>query len=99
MSDYVDNFLNDFDKKQLLEDAASEILSQVCENLIWIRLSLTQAIVKCLNTDAKIRACYSTGAGIVVPDQYVQEAKEVCQGWITNQKSLLIIFGPYVIHI
>ena len=34
MSDYVDNFLNDFDKKQLLKDAASEILSQVCENFI-----------------------------------------------------------------
>ena len=34
MSGYVDGFLNDFDTDQLLEDTASEILSQVCLNFI-----------------------------------------------------------------
>jgi len=34
MSEYVEDFLGDFDAQQLLEDGASDILSQVCKNFI-----------------------------------------------------------------
>ena len=34
MADYVGDFLGSFDANQLLEDAASDILSQVSENFI-----------------------------------------------------------------
>ena len=43
--------------------------------------------MNCLNADPKIKACYVTGAGMVVPEEYVEPAKEVCKAWITNKKS------------
>merc|ERR1712193_501746 len=70
MADYVAGFLESFDAEQLLTDAASDILSQ--------------AIVKCLNTDPKINACYQTGVGMVVPDEYVEPAKELCQEFMDS---------------
>ena len=41
--------------------------------------------MKCLNQDPKIKACYATGAGCLVPEELVEPAKEVCKAWITNK--------------
>ena len=83
MAEYVGDFLGGLDAAKILEDGASDYLSKVCGKLISNRKVLVQLIVDCLNKDPKIKACYVTGAGCFVPEELVDSAKEVCQGWIT----------------
>ena len=83
MAEYVGDFLGGLDAAKILEDGASDYLSKVCGKLISNRKVLVQLIVDCLNKDPKIKACYVTGAGCFVPEELVDPAKEVCQGWIT----------------
>ena len=83
MAEYVEAFLGDIDAAKIVEDGASDYLSQVCGELISNRKFLVQLIVKCLNQDPKIKVCYATGAGVVVPEDLVDPAKQVCKGWIT----------------
>ena len=52
---------------------------------VYIELLFVKVIVKCLNQDPKIKACYATGAGCLVPEELVEPAKEVCKAWILNK--------------
>ena len=83
MTEYVEVFLGDINAAKIVKDGASDYLSQVCGELISNRKFLVQLIVKCLNQDPKIKACYATGVGAAIPGDLCDEAKGLCKGWIT----------------
>ena len=80
MADYVGDFLGGLEPQKILEDGASDYLSKVCGKHISNYKVKVQLIVDCLNKEPKIKACYVTGVGCVVPSELVDPAKEVCQG-------------------